>query len=109
MDRSNFYPEGGGQVSDQGFIKFEHGQVFQVSNVQHIQDYSFHVGKFIENPMKQNIQVKDNARLEVDAQKRYDTTMNHTTVHLLNHALRYNTKIFAFFFRLEKELLEIGL
>lgn len=93
LDRTNFYPEGGGQVSDVGQLTFENGIVFHVNNVQHIQDYSFHTGELsidTDNGLggRYKITVNDTCQMNVDARKRYDTTMNHTAVHLLNHAIR---------------------
>jgi alanyl-tRNA synthetase len=92
LDRTNFFPEGGGQASDEGLLTFGNGIVFHVNNVQHIQDYSFHTGELsidagsLEGGHK--ITLNDACQMSVDARKRYDTTMNHTAVHLLNHALR---------------------
>ena len=88
MDKTHFYPESGGQESDEGMLTFANGVKFRVTNVQHIQGHSFHVGKLIVDDVNTTIKVNDMVQMEVDAKKRYDTTMNHTAVHLLNHAIR---------------------
>ena len=88
MDKTNFYPNSGGQASDSGVVKFKNGSVFNVIDVFHIRGYSFHVGKW-ENPNDMTV-INENevVKTEINSSARYSTTMNHTAVHLLNHALR---------------------
>lgn len=84
FDRTNFYAESGGQVADDGYIENDAGR-FNVFDVQHA-------------PNKQNLHFIDAGgetiregdvfHLVVDIVKRRRTTRNHSSVHLLDKALR---------------------
>lgn len=88
LEKTNFYPHSGGQFSDTGVVNFRNGSVFNVNDVFHIGGYSFHVGKWINT--RDNIVINKNeiVKTEINSHERFSTTMNHTAVHLLNHALR---------------------
>lgn len=84
-DRTNFYPESGGQQSDRGVIKSSN-QTFRVDKVVTLKGYTFHCGK-LENS-DASIKVNDHVECVIDSQRRYQTSLNHTGVHVLNHAIR---------------------
>lgn len=79
-----FYPEGGGQVGDQGEIRAPGGR-FQVEDTQAVAEGLIaHRGWVIEG----RIAVNDAVTAVVDEAKRADTMRNHTATHLLHAALR---------------------
>lgn len=83
FDRSNFYAESGGQVSDTGFIKNE-TTALKVSNVkkapnkQHLHSVSVLYGEVKEG---------DTFTLTIDENRRLQIMRNHSSVHLLQSAL----------------------
>ncbi len=83
LDRSPFYPEGGGQVGDQGAIQ---GSGFEcwVSDTQKSDKITLHIAKVLKGEPK----VGDKVKTVVDAEKRNATKRNHTATHLLQAALR---------------------
>jgi alanyl-tRNA synthetase len=78
-----FYPEGGGQVGDQGVIRTP-GGVFQVEETQRFGGAIVHSGVVISG----TIVTGESAHAEVSAARRLDTARNHTGTHLLHAALR---------------------
>ncbi len=79
-----FYAESGGQVGDSGFISTSSAR-FRVDDVQKGHGGVFlHKGVVIEGV----IAVGDEARLEVAADARDRTRLNHTATHLLHAALK---------------------
>ncbi|MCY0908153.1 MAG: alanine--tRNA ligase [Sulfobacillus thermotolerans] len=78
-----FYPEGGGQVGDQGTITGPTG-VFRVEDVVKMQGTIWHYGTVLEG----SVCVGDEVTLAVDQGKRDDARRNHTATHLLHAALR---------------------
>ncbi len=84
LDTTSFYAESGGQAADEGRLVFDQeGCALQVSDVQHVQDYTFHCGQ-----VSGAVRVGDAVWPEVDAQGRFSTACNHTGLHLLNRAIR---------------------
>ncbi len=94
-DRTNFYAEMGGQVSDTGHMevlaearssaKDKHdGGRFTVEHAVSFGGYVLHIG-YVE---KGEIRVGDTVALEVDEQRRVAIAANHTGTHLVNFALR---------------------
>lgn len=77
-----FYAESGGQVADNGTISADTGQV-QVIDVQKIGRWVLHRG-WLAGSLRRG----DLIRLELDREKRLDTSRNHTATHLLHKALR---------------------
>lgn len=86
-DRTNFYPESGGQAADQGFIINQNNQRFRVDHVLHLKGFTFHVGRVV-NDSESTIKLNDIVQCSIDSKRRYETALNHTGVHLLNHAIR---------------------
>jgi alanyl-tRNA synthetase len=76
-----FYPEGGGQVGDSGFIEAngERSVIFETKKENNL------IVHLMAN-LPSNLSIKYNA--VVDLEKRTSTTRNHSTTHLLHHALR---------------------
>ena len=83
LERSPFYPEGGGQVSDVGFIQHEEtgarAELLRAIRVGDDQVLHFNGEGFREG---------DRVRAVVPWSKRFPTMANHTATHLLHQALR---------------------
>jgi len=86
IDKSNFYVESGGQVSDTGIIKSLNDQwEFKVIDVKRpVSGIILHIGRMEKGTGK----LKDEALAEVDMQRRMDIMRNHTATHLLQAKLR---------------------
>jgi len=85
LDRTPFYAESGGQVSDQGEFTSGEARVFEVFGVKKLEDGKFlHVGRVGEAPIKAGMEVT----AKVDRDRRLATARNHTATHLLQAALR---------------------
>ena len=82
-DKTCFYPEGGGQVGDTGYIKSKNG-TFRVIDTKKKGEIILHIGKMIEGTLKENEEVE----LEIDKERRRFLTYHHSSTHLLNKALR---------------------
>ncbi|PJZ75705.1 alanine--tRNA ligase [Leptospira neocaledonica] len=80
---SPFYPEGGGQVGDIGFIRKD-GSVFKVLDTQKENDIILHIGTVLSG----NFSDGDKAILEVEKERREKLKFHHSGTHLLNGALR---------------------
>ncbi|APG65496.1 alanine--tRNA ligase [Tenacibaculum todarodis] len=77
-----FYPEGGGQVGDKGYLEDEHGDVVYILDTKKENNVIIH---FAKNLPKHKDEV---LKVVVDAKQRYRTECNHTATHLLHQALR---------------------
>jgi len=86
IDRTGFYIEAGGQVSDTGRIISEDGKsVFIVKDVRKpAPGIITHVGKVIEGEFSSGMMVN----AEVDIVRRQDIMRNHTATHLLHAELQ---------------------
>ncbi|MDG2292106.1 MAG: alanine--tRNA ligase, partial [Phycisphaerales bacterium] len=85
FDRTNFYAEQGGQVSDCGTAILESdGTTFAIDDVRRFGDWVMHIGA----ARSESIKVGDEVMLRLDGGRRDHIESNHTTTHLLNHALR---------------------
>jgi alanyl-tRNA synthetase len=82
LDHTHFYPEGGGQPSDQGFLLF--GNV--KTEVVHVQK----VGRVILHEIKASAAPKEGDTVHgvLDWEKRYTLMKAHTATHLVNGAAR---------------------
>ncbi len=82
LNETPFYPEGGGQIGDTGYLETQNGVKIRVFNTKKENDEIIH---FIE--AKDFI---DNAEINVvvDIQMRKKCSSNHTATHLLHQALR---------------------
>ncbi|MCH8315440.1 MAG: hypothetical protein IIA64_05655, partial [Planctomycetes bacterium] len=82
-NRTPFYAEQGGQVSDTGTVHTDDGEIL-VTQVHQRGDYIVHIGRVT----KGEIVSGTTCRMEVDRARRLSIMQNHTTTHLLNFALR---------------------
>ena len=83
LDKSCFYPEGGGPIGDKGFLKTETGRA-EVLDCQKESDFLWHQVKVLEGELKKG-QI---AQMEVNINHRKEISASHTATHLLNSALR---------------------
>jgi alanyl-tRNA synthetase len=81
LDRTPFYPEGGGQVGDTGFLMFE-GEVIMVLDTKKENDLIIHIIDRIPDNIDSSVYG------EVNAINRTLTENNHSATHLLHAALR---------------------
>ncbi|WP_343330878.1 alanine--tRNA ligase [Polaribacter staleyi] len=77
-----FYPEGGGQVGDKGYLEDIHGDVIYILDTKKENSVIIH---FTKNLPKN---INENFKAVVDKKQRYRTECNHTATHLLHQALR---------------------
>lgn len=83
LDRTPFYPEGGGQVGDVGTLQNQKFS-FTVSDTQKKDKVTLHYGRL----EKGTANVGDLCTAQVNKEKREATKRNHTATHLLQAALR---------------------
>ncbi|MCC6283827.1 MAG: alanine--tRNA ligase [Phycisphaerales bacterium] len=94
-DRTNFYSESGGQVSDRGTLRIVEDAVGSPRNITmpgefHVEEarafggYVLHIGRVARGELRLGSQVT----MHVDSEARRATAGNHTATHLLNLALR---------------------
>ena len=84
LDRTPFYPEGGGQVGDAGSLRGTDRQV-DIDDTRAFGDVIAHVGKVASG----GIAVGDQVTASVSRGRRADAARNHTATHLLHAALRH--------------------
>ena len=84
LDRTPFYPEGGGQVGDRGEITTPEGRAIVADTQTAAPGVIVMSAKVIDGV----IRMATLARAQVDEQCRRDTMRNHTGTHLLHAALR---------------------
>ncbi|SFD13333.1 alanine--tRNA ligase [Algibacter pectinivorans] len=77
-----FYPEGGGQVGDKGYLEDAHGDVVYILDTKKENNVIIHFTKNLPS------HVNETFKAVVDAKQRYKTECNHTATHLLHQALR---------------------
>jgi Ser-tRNA(Ala) deacylase AlaX len=85
LDETIFYPQGGGQPSDTGFI-FNNDKtvIFEVEKTLFNPDGQvWHIGNFTQG----KFQIGDEIILEIDEQKRRLNSKNHTAGHLIDWAI----------------------
>ncbi|MDX1364446.1 MAG: alanine--tRNA ligase [Arenibacter latericius] len=77
-----FYPEGGGQVGDKGYLEASNGNVYYILDTKRENNEIVHFTK--ELP----VEVNESLKAVVDKKQRWRTACNHTATHLLHQALR---------------------
>ncbi|WP_242118429.1 alanine--tRNA ligase [Aestuariivivens sediminicola] len=82
FDKTPFYPEGGGQVGDKGYLEDQHGDVVYIIDTRKENNVIIHFAKTLPTHMDEVFTAV------VDAKQRYRTECNHSATHLLHQALR---------------------
>ncbi len=89
LDKSNFYPESGGQVADKGALVSQSNSLsVQIDHVLTFQGFTFHSGKVLASNADSTLKINDQVSCEIDSKSRFYTSLNHSAVHLLNHSIR---------------------
>ncbi len=86
LDKTPFYIEAGGQVSDIGTVTGD-GFVMQVTHLRNYNGFYIHSGKLIEGDTSSILTGKAIA-LQFDTKRRKNIERNHTATHLFQAALR---------------------
>ncbi|MCH2214946.1 MAG: alanine--tRNA ligase [Flavobacteriales bacterium] len=81
FDRTPFYPEGGGQVGDKGYIETD-GKRLSIEDTYRENNLIVHVTKSSPKGLGSHFQAN------VAGERRLDTQKNHSVTHLLHQALR---------------------
>jgi alanyl-tRNA synthetase len=82
LDRTPFYPEGGGQVGDRGELVGPQGRL-SVEDTQRVGEAILHIGR-----LEGRIGTGDEVEARADERARWGAARNHTATHLLHRALR---------------------
>ncbi|WP_036826074.1 alanine--tRNA ligase [Polaribacter sp. Hel1_85] len=77
-----FYPEGGGQVGDKGYLEDSRGDVIYILDTKKENNVIIHFSKNLPNDLNGTF------KAVVDKKQRSRTECNHTATHLLHQALR---------------------
>ena len=77
-----FYPEGGGQVGDKGYLEVPNGDVVYILDTKKENNVIIHFSKNLPKHLDETL------KAVVDGKQRYRTECNHTATHLLHQALR---------------------
>jgi len=77
-----FYPEGGGQVGDKGYLEDANGDVVYILDTKKENNIIIHLTKNLPNHLEHSFTAF------VDPKQRFRTECNHTATHLLHQALR---------------------
>lgn len=77
-----FYPEGGGQVGDKGYLEFPNGDVVYILDTKKENNEIIHITKNLPDHLDETLTAV------VDDKHRERTARNHTATHLLHQALR---------------------
>ncbi len=82
FDKTPFYPEGGGQVGDKGYLEVPNGDVVYIIDTKKENNLIIH---FTKNLPKH---INETLTAVVDAKQRSRSASNHTATHLMHQALR---------------------
>ena len=85
LSKTPFYPEGGGQIGDSGLLQYTadgETQRIAISTTKRENNEIVHTSVQLPKDLKASFTAK------VNAEKRAETTSNHTATHLLHQALR---------------------
>ncbi len=88
MDRTPFYPEGGGQVADRGTISWPNGSS-QIEDVQREDEFIVHRAVVTDLDSLLAAGEKSSLEAHVSPGHRRPTMRHHTATHLLHAALRH--------------------
>ncbi|TCO79072.1 alanine--tRNA ligase [Marinisporobacter balticus] len=84
LDRTPFYPEGGGQVGDIGLFTNEACKIKITNCKKSNNNRILHIGEVVEGAVSVDTTIK----ASIDVQNRMSIARNHTATHLLQAALR---------------------
>ena len=85
LDRTPFYAEGGGQLSDTGFIRTANGALIEIDDVQTpVPNLFLHRGKVISGEAL----VNESGFAEIDNDRRAGISRAHTATHMVHKAFR---------------------
>jgi len=82
LNKTPFYPEGGGQVGDKGSLETENGKSIKIIDTKKENNLIIHFTKKLPEDTSGKLQA------EVNTEKRDLTQANHSATHLLHQALR---------------------
>jgi len=82
FNQTPFYPEGGGQVGDKGYLEVPNGDVVYILDTKKENNVIIHFAKNLPK------HINETFKAVVDVKQRYRTACNHTATHLLHQALR---------------------
>ena len=82
LNLTPFYPEGGGQVGDKGYLEVPNGDVVYVLDTKRENNEIVHYAKNLPKHLGETL------KAVVDKKQRQRTARNHTATHLLHQALR---------------------
>lgn len=82
LTQTPFYPEGGGQVGDKGYLEMPNGALHYVIDTKKENNLILHYCKTLPEQLDEIIEAA------VDPNQRRRTAANHTATHLLHQALR---------------------
>ncbi len=77
-----FYPEGGGQVGDKGYLEVPNGEVVYIIDTKKENNLIIHLAKNLPRSTEGIF------KAVVDEKQRFRTSANHTATHLLHQGLR---------------------
>jgi len=90
LDRTAFYPEGGGQFSDEGYLLLPNNEKILVEKVDKINGKIFHV---IAKKDLLKIEIGIKVKGGINWEKRYNIMKAHTSQHILSAMIVKNAKI----------------
>ena len=82
FDYTPFYPEGGGQVGDKGYLESSNGDVFYILDTKKENNLIIHYCKNLPEKLEATYTAV------VDPKQRQRSSSNHTATHLMHQALR---------------------
>ncbi len=82
LDKTPFYPEGGGQVGDKGYLEASNGDVTYIVDTKKENNLIIHFVKTLPKDVQETLIAV------VDTKQRSRSASNHTATHLLHQALR---------------------
>ena len=82
FNKTPFYPEGGGQVGDKGYLEEANGNVVYILNTKKENNLILHFAKNLPGEPQGVL------KAVVDPEQRFRTMCNHSATHLLHQALR---------------------